>query len=363
MLDVGCGTGEHALLAAGLGLEATGVDLADNALEIARRKAGERQLTARFVRHDALRLAELNESFDTVLDCGLFHLFDGDDRAAYISGVWSVLRPGGRYFMLGFSDSQPGDGGPHRLTRGEITAAFGNGWRVDSLEPATIEITLGPRRHPRLAGRHYQTANPRAGNAMTMLSVQARIKTDSARRYIAQLCRHATAMVGDGGHRFGRHAAVTDEVDVSVESSESEGVIDFGSWGRCTVRAEPGALTARIDGIDAEKLARIRDIIGRNLDRYARREGTTVDWQRIDSTDVPDAPLRRAHHRRLAVVAIPAAVAILAVAMHLVLGAAALTSRDWTRGAIGVVLLIVIVKAGFVFGGFALRRKRSHPSR
>jgi cyclopropane fatty-acyl-phospholipid synthase-like methyltransferase len=144
VLDVGCGTGEHALMAAGLGLDATGVDLATNALDQARAKADERGLTVRFLHHDARRLAELGEVFDTVLDCGLFHIFTGEDRAAFVRGVASALRPGGRYFLLGFSDEQPGDWGPHRLTRTEITAAFADGWRVDSLEPGTIEVTTEP---------------------------------------------------------------------------------------------------------------------------------------------------------------------------------------------------------------------------
>ena len=144
VLDVGCGTGEHALLAAGSGLDATGVDLARNALDRAEQKARERALAARFLRHDARRLAELGEVFDTVLDCGLFHIFAGPDRAAYVDSLRSALRPGGRYFMLGFSDQQPGDRGPHRLTREDITTAFGDEWRLDSLEPATIAITTDP---------------------------------------------------------------------------------------------------------------------------------------------------------------------------------------------------------------------------
>lgn len=128
-------------MASGLGLSATGVDLAANALETARQKAHDRGLTARFLRHDARRLADLGESFDTVLDCGLFHLFAGDDRDAYAGGLRSVVRPGGRYFMLGFSDRQSAGRWPHRLTRDEITATFADGWRVDALEAATIEVT------------------------------------------------------------------------------------------------------------------------------------------------------------------------------------------------------------------------------
>jgi ubiquinone/menaquinone biosynthesis C-methylase UbiE len=145
VLDVGCGTGEHALMAAALGLDATGVDLATNALDTAEQKARERELTVRFLRHDARRLGELGEVFDIVLDCGLFHIFGGTDRAAYVASLRSVLVPGGRYFMLGFSDQQPGDWGPHRLTRSDVTTAFTDGWRIDALQPATIEITTDPQ--------------------------------------------------------------------------------------------------------------------------------------------------------------------------------------------------------------------------
>lgn len=145
VLDVGCGTGEHVLMAAGLGLDATGVDLATNALRAAERKAHVRGRTARFLRHDARRLADLGERFDTVLDCGLFHIFNDADRAAYVDSLRSVLATGGRYFMLGFSDRQPGQWARvHKLTREEIEAAFADGWRVDSIEPATIEITTDP---------------------------------------------------------------------------------------------------------------------------------------------------------------------------------------------------------------------------
>ncbi|MEV0351583.1 class I SAM-dependent methyltransferase [Nonomuraea sp. NPDC050680] len=144
VLDVGCGTGELVLLCAGLGLDATGVDLAPIALKVAEEKARERGLTARFLHEDALSLADLGESFDTVLDSLVFHIFDDDDRAAYVDSLRSVVRPGGRYFMLCFSDQQSGAGqwGPRRVTRQEITASFADGWKLDSIEPSTIDSHL-----------------------------------------------------------------------------------------------------------------------------------------------------------------------------------------------------------------------------
>jgi SAM-dependent methyltransferase len=144
VLDVGCGTGEHALLAASLGLRATGVDASPAAIEIARRKAAERGLAAEFTVHDALDLGTLDGRFDTVIDSALFHVFTDDDLPRYEAGLRRVIPAGGRYFMLCFSDRQPPGFGPRRVRREEIEAVFCDGWRIDAIEPATLEVTVDP---------------------------------------------------------------------------------------------------------------------------------------------------------------------------------------------------------------------------
>ena len=144
VLDVGCGTGEHALMAAGMGLEAIGIDSAPAAIALAEAKARDRGLTVRFLVHDALQLASLAKQFDTVLDCGLFHVLDDDDRRSFVESLGAVIQPGGRYFMLCFSDRQPGSFGPRRITRDEIRASFDKGWQVDSVEPAKLDSRMGP---------------------------------------------------------------------------------------------------------------------------------------------------------------------------------------------------------------------------
>jgi cyclopropane fatty-acyl-phospholipid synthase-like methyltransferase len=141
LLDVGCGTGEHVLMAAAAGLDATGIDIAPTAIRLAEAKAAERGLAATFVVGDASR-ATFAEPFDTVLDCGLFHTFADADRATFVRHLEATVRPGGRFFMLCFSDSEPGDWGPRRISTDEIEAAFRDGWTVDAIEPAELHVTI-----------------------------------------------------------------------------------------------------------------------------------------------------------------------------------------------------------------------------
>ncbi len=144
VLDVGCGTGEHALMASGLGLEATGIDAAPAAIAIAESKAQDRGLIARFRVWNALQLPELGEEFDTVIDSGLFHVFEDEDRALFVDSLRAVIPSSGRYYMLCFSDRQPGDFGPRRVTRDEIRASFSDGWKVDSIDAAKMDVTFSP---------------------------------------------------------------------------------------------------------------------------------------------------------------------------------------------------------------------------
>lgn len=140
VLDAGCGTGEHTLLAAAHGADATGVDVSGLAIRRARDKAAERGLVARFETGDALRLADLGLTFDVIIDSGVFHVFDDEDRARYVTSLASVLRPGGHCYLVCFSDRQPGTWGPRRVSQDELRAAFSHGWAVASIEAVTFEV-------------------------------------------------------------------------------------------------------------------------------------------------------------------------------------------------------------------------------
>jgi SAM-dependent methyltransferase len=140
VLDAGCGTGENALHVAALGLPVLGVDVAGTALAMARAKAEERGSDAEFAAADALHLDRLGRRFETVLDCGLFHTFDRDERPGYAASLASVTERGGTVYVLCFSDAGP-DTGPHPVSEDELRAAFsaGDGWDVAAVEPDRVQ--------------------------------------------------------------------------------------------------------------------------------------------------------------------------------------------------------------------------------
>lgn len=142
VIDVGCGTGENALELSARGLAVVGVDAAPRAIAKARVKAAERDSSAEFLIADVLELDTLDRRFRTALDCGVFHVFDDRERPIYVASLASVLEPGGVLHLLCFSDRQPGDLGPRRVTQQELRDAFVDGWDVREIVPTTFVANL-----------------------------------------------------------------------------------------------------------------------------------------------------------------------------------------------------------------------------
>ena len=140
VLDAGCGTGENALHVAALGLPVVGVDVAETALAMARAKAHDRGFSVEFIPADAFHLEHLGRRFATVLDCGLFHTFDGEERPRYVASLASVTEHEGTLYVLCFSDEGP-DTGPHPISQKELRAAFNSstGWNVVAIEPDRVQ--------------------------------------------------------------------------------------------------------------------------------------------------------------------------------------------------------------------------------
>ena len=142
VLDVGCGTGEHALFLCQRGLDVLGLDLSSVAIAEARTKAQARGVIARFVVGSALDLLSLEETFDTVIDSGLLHVLSDADRARLVASLHAVLRPDGYLHLLAFNEHATWPG-PRRLTQAEIRTTFEQGWEVEALSSSRFEVVDG----------------------------------------------------------------------------------------------------------------------------------------------------------------------------------------------------------------------------
>ena len=120
-----------------------------------------------------------------------------------------------------------------------------------------------------------------------MPSLQTKIQTERASRYLVQFCKHAATMGGEG-HRARMHlqaGMVRHEVQVNADWSDTSGTVTFTPWGRCTLDADAETLSLRIDAADQDGLTQIRDIITRDLKRFSNRNPLTVTWQQSDTPD------------------------------------------------------------------------------
>ena len=142
VLDVGCGTGENALYLAARGHAVVGVDASTGGIARAQSKLEHRDLPCRFLVADALELAGWDERFDTVIDSGFLHLLSEADCARLVAGLHHVLRRGGRHHLVCFSRRKPLPA-PRRLSRHDIAASFGRGWRLERLVECRYEVLDG----------------------------------------------------------------------------------------------------------------------------------------------------------------------------------------------------------------------------
>jgi SAM-dependent methyltransferase len=141
VLDAGCGSGENALHVAALGVAVVGVDVAETAIGVARRKAVERGVEAEFVVGDALHLERLGRKFDTVLDSGLFHTFDATEQAEYAGSLARAAKSGAMLYVVSFGDQGP-EPVPHSVSQDDLRTAFSAGWTVVSIEPSRLQTRI-----------------------------------------------------------------------------------------------------------------------------------------------------------------------------------------------------------------------------
>ena len=105
VLDVACGTGNAALLAAARGADVVGVDSSERLVAVAGQRAGEAGLFAEFVVGDALALPVDDASFDLVLS--VFGVIFATEPAQAVREIARVLRSDGRAYITAWVPAGP----------------------------------------------------------------------------------------------------------------------------------------------------------------------------------------------------------------------------------------------------------------
>lgn len=124
VLEIGCGTGSLALLAARAGAHLHVFDVSPGMLEVARRKVQGAEL------EDRIELFEMGvsgmdslagESFDLVVATLVFSELSGDEQRYALAQAYRVLRPGGR---IALADEVRPDGRAKRILHGLVRSCL-----------------------------------------------------------------------------------------------------------------------------------------------------------------------------------------------------------------------------------------------
>ncbi len=156
-------------------------------------------------------------------------------------------------------------GGTARTARHTAHDGLGRPTGTEPTEPAEATALTGSVRRGGVL-RHlarFHAPGPAASPSGQGPAVRCtgRVPTSRGERYARQLCDHAAHMTA------------------RAEWLPPKGVIEFpGALGTCRITAEPDALVFALEAADRAALARLQQIIGGDIERFARRESRTVTW-------------------------------------------------------------------------------------
>lgn len=149
VLDVGCGTGDLALVLAqrvGSAGAVSGIDASPEMLARARQKAQRQHASIDFREEPVQALSFPDQSFDTVVSSLAFHHFPAEIRQHALANIALVLKPGGQVCII---DAMPSS--DHRSATGMASRLTGMHDLAEMLRAAGFtDITSGRLRFPGL---------------------------------------------------------------------------------------------------------------------------------------------------------------------------------------------------------------------
>lgn len=104
LLDIGCGNGKNAIFFAKKGFDVTAFDFSKSAVKITKNYAKQRNAKVNAKVGDVLKVRD-KKKFDVIIDCGCLHHLRKKYWPAYRKTILANIKPGGYYYIHGFSAS------------------------------------------------------------------------------------------------------------------------------------------------------------------------------------------------------------------------------------------------------------------
>jgi len=146
ILDLGTGPATQAIQLTKRGLEVTGSDVSEAAINRAKDVYGHNNKDTKisFTVDDILNSKMEDKMFDYVFDRGCFHVLPIEKRPVYISEINRILDDKGILFLKCFSTKEPRQEGPYKFSENVIRQLFGDGFVIISVKDTVYQGTLDP---------------------------------------------------------------------------------------------------------------------------------------------------------------------------------------------------------------------------
>lgn len=124
VLEIGCGTGTNAIELARRGFQVTAVDIVDQAIQAARKKARKAKPTVDFRVADVLQ-DDLGGPYDILFDRGVYHCLRTVDLKRFQDFLKRATHPGSWWLSLDGNAKEDLEDGPPVVTEPEIRTELG----------------------------------------------------------------------------------------------------------------------------------------------------------------------------------------------------------------------------------------------
>ncbi|MGI9536615.1 MAG: class I SAM-dependent methyltransferase [Desulfocapsaceae bacterium] len=121
IIDLGCGAGNYIIYLSKKGFDSTGLDISKHAIRIAQESALSKGINCKFIVGNIIKFDfEISGLFDSAFDWEVLHHVFPEDREKYVSNVAKILKPGGQYMSVCFSEDSPQFGGKGKYRKTPI---------------------------------------------------------------------------------------------------------------------------------------------------------------------------------------------------------------------------------------------------